>query len=397
MNKVLRIAVLASWEFGYIREMLRGIKAFAQTHPSWIIHCGLPEIKIAPLLRQWRPDGILVHSFGGAMDAVHDLGVPVVVLASGGSRPVYDAVVDDHAIGVMAGRYFVGRGFQHFAYLGVEGVAWSLQREAGFRSVIQETNRPCSALRLERTLELQRMTLGWIAVDGRMQQWLRNLPKPVAIFAVNDSWGRALAEGCLQAGLHVPEEVSILGVDNDDLVCEMAQPSLSSIEVPFRKLGYAAAELLDKLLTGQKVEEQQRRFGPNHVVTRQSSDLVAVTDPDVSSVVRLIRQYADQPVTVRQIMREIPVARRSLERRFQQALGRSLLQEIHRVHIERAKQLLVTTDLPMPAIADRSGFSSAWRLSALFNRETGLTPTAYRRQFQTHSPDEDLRSRKPQN
>jgi LacI family transcriptional regulator len=202
----------------------------------------------------------------------------------------------------------------------------------------------------------------------------------VGVFAPNDIWGVQLAEVCRQVGLRVPEDVALVGVDNDDLLCEMARPPLSSVSLPVNRIGHAAASLLDDLLGGKK-SPGDLLLPPVGVIARQSSDVLALEDPEVATAVRFIRTHGHTALRVADVLREVPISRRSLERRFRRALDRSIWEEIRRVHVEQARGLLARSGMPMAEVARHAGFSDSRQLSTVFREETGLTPTAYRRRF----------------
>jgi LacI family transcriptional regulator len=193
-------------------------------------------------------------------------------------------------------------------------------------------------------------------------------------------WGLQVVEACRLAGLRVPDEVAVVGVDNDDLFCGLARPSLSSIIVPAERIGFEAAAVLERLLAGAKAPRNPRLIPPAGVVTRQSSDVLAGGDPDVTAAVRFIRDHGHRPISVEDVLRAVPVSRRSLERRFRALLGRGLGEEIRRAHLQRAKDLLAATALSVTEVAGQAGFAGVHYLSRVFRQETGLTPTAYRRQ-----------------
>jgi LacI family transcriptional regulator len=217
-----------------------------------------------------------------------------------------------------------------------------------------------------------------LVLDERLRRWLQALAKPVGIFAGHDVWALQVVEACRFAGLRVPEDIAVVGVDNDDLLCELARPSLSSVIVPAERVGYEAAALLDRLLAGQQPPRQPVFIPPPGVVSRQSSDVLAIEDPVVAQAVRFLRDSAHLPLRVADVLRAVPVSRRALERRFQAVFERGLAAEIRRLRIDKARQLLAESDLPMNRIAERSGFSSQYQLSRAFRREVGTTPTAYR-------------------
>ena len=201
------------------------------------------------------------------------------------------------------------------------------------------------------------------------------------MFACNDLRGRALIDLCRNEDIRVPDEVAILAVDNDDLICDLSQPQLSSVAVPWKKIGFRAAAALERLLSHKTVKPRRILVGPECVVERQSTDTLAVADPDVAAALQFIRAHAHEPINVADIMNHLPVARRSLERRFREIMGRSPLEEIRNAHAERAKYLLAESNLSMPEVAEKSGYSSAAWMSKAFRDTVGDTPSAYRKRF----------------
>jgi LacI family transcriptional regulator len=213
-----------------------------------------------------------------------------------------------------------------------------------------------------------------------MGGWVESLPKPLALFVANDLWGFELVQAVREIGLHVPDDVAVLGVDNEELLCEIAHPPLSSIRIGAEQIGHAAVALMEKMLRGKPLSAEIPRIPPLEVVTRQSTDVLAVDDPEVAAALRHIRQHALEGLSVKQMLDVVPINRRTLERRFISVLGHTPLEEIRRVRLERAKTLL-QTDLPIYDIAIRSGFATPEYLATSFFQATKMTPTAYRRQF----------------
>lgn len=218
-------------------------------------------------------------------------------------------------------------------------------------------------------------------MDDGVRRWLMSLPRPIAIFASNDVPARELAEICRLVGLHVPEDVALLGVDDDKLECGLAFPPLSSVAIPSERVGFEAAQMLSRLMSGHRVACDRITLPPESIVVRQSSDIVAVEDPDVGRALRYIRQHATKQIGVEDVLREVAVSRRKFERDFQRIIHRTIFAEIRRIRIEKTQRLLATTDLSMPAIAAQSGFEGARRLAVIFGQTTGMTPTEYRSRY----------------
>jgi LacI family transcriptional regulator len=289
--------------------------------------------------------------------------------------------VDHHAVGRLAAEYFLERKFSHFGFFGSAAAAYSRIQEAAYRQRVAEAGSTVSASHTEYLADLTTPAL-WRKAAERTHRWLRGLAKPTAILCCEDGPARYLADVCAQIGLRVPEDVALLGLGNDDLECNLARPALSSIAVPSQRIGYEAAALLDRLMSGEERPAEPHLLPPLHVVTRHSTDLMAIEDEVVQAALRHLREHAWGELSVGRIAHDIAVGRRLLERRFRSVLDRSVLEEVYRLRVERAKELLTDTQLPITTVAARSGFPSTGRLDVVFARQTGLSPSAYRRQSQ---------------
>jgi LacI family transcriptional regulator len=297
--------------------------------------------------------------------------------------------VDHRLVGQAAAEHLRHCGLQHFAFVGNAHHLYSTERETGFRDALAAVGHAADHY-YERHARSYRQRGRLLVLDERLRRWLQALPKPVGIFAGHDVWALQVVEACRLAGLRVPEDVAVVGVDNDDLLCELARPSLSSVIVPAERVGYEAAALLDRLLAGDTPPRDPILIPPPGVVSRKSSDVLAIDDPVVAQTVRFLRDSAHLPLRVSDVLRAVPVSRRALERRFQAVRQRGLAAEIRRLHVDKAKQLLANSELPMQTIADRCGFSSQYQFSRAFRREVGTTPTAYRaevRHLVSHTSD----------
>lgn len=379
MKSPRQVALLIETATSTGRQILRGIGRYIQTHAGWecYISPGLSD-RFPAGLGDWKGDGILatVHT-AELRDDLLRRDLPVVDLDGlSPDSPFPRVLADDVQIGRMAAEEFLQRGHNHFGYLGLPDEYYSERRREGFRSRLGEDGFEAS--------DNTRQGLGgredWRWWRDRTEQWVRSLPKPVAVLTCNDNQGRTLTSVCNRAGLRIPEDVSILGVDNDAVLCQLCSPPLSSIEKDDPARGFQAAALLDSLMAGKKPPAEAITVPPRQIVTRQSSDLLAVEDADVAEALRFIRQNASRPISVTDVLRRVPISRSSLEKRFSASIGRLPGEEIRRVHIQRAKQLLAQSDLSMAEVARRSGLRTAKSLSDVFSRNVGMAPSAYRRQ-----------------
>ncbi len=220
------------------------------------------------------------------------------------------------------------------------------------------------------------------ADNKELARWILSLPKPCGVMVLNDGRARQLAEACLSVGVRIPDQVAIVGVDDDDIICELAAPRLSSIVVPIEQIGYEATSMLATLMAGKKPARKQVLVPPIAVATRNSSSAFAVEDEYLAKALRLIRENGRDPFYgIDQLLRELPVSRRSLETRFRKLLGRSPHQELERLRLTLAQQLLAETDLSIPQVSKWSGYNSLEHFSYMFRKKIGVPPTTYRRRY----------------
>lgn len=385
MNDNRRVAILMGQDLSFCRNAIRGIRAYALQKPEWTFHNGPADQQSIPFLRGWKPHGIIANLAQSEIArAVLRLRKPVVDTAYALPDlgvPVVD--VDHLEVGRMAAKYLLDRRFTHFGFFGSERAAYSRIRETGFREELAQHDRSATSCYFEYVDDGPAKS-SWKRIDHTVAQWLRQLPKPVAILACNDGPARNLADMCRQLGLHIPNEVALLGVDDNELECPLTFPPLSSVVIPSERIGYEAARLLDQLMSGAPAPEGPVFLPPVRVVTRYSTDTMAIDDPAVLAAVAYIRNHATENISVANVAQAINGGRRELERHFRRELDHSILDEIRLARIERAKELLLSTNRPMFEIALQSGFSNSERLSVVFRQLTGTTPSDYRRQSKIH-------------
>lgn len=303
------------------------------------------------------------------------LGIPIVDIAGASSLKLFHQVRnDDYETGVKAGRYLHSLGCKHFAWCGVDGVHWSQERLVGYASAL---GRNASELtRFSRPLAWWRQMY---EVSSDLEQWLLSLPKPVALFCSNDLSAMKVEVAALRLGIHIPTELIVLGVDNETLLCELANPSISSIQPNCELIGYQAATMLDKLLESKSPAIHIQRIAAGEVNERESTALIIERDPVVAKALRIIRDEAASGISVGDVVLRSDVSRRNLEMRFKQARGKTLWEEICAQRLLLATLALRHTDTPIADIARECGFGSPHRLYTLFKRTYGTTPSAWRR------------------
>jgi LacI family transcriptional regulator len=381
MSQTQRIALLLDSGISCVRGILHGIRAYAASKPNWVLRNCPPRTHLITQVRGWQPHGIITGLVLPRMArAVMRMGRPVVDIAyflPGLKVPTVD--VDHTAVGCLAAEYFLERKFVHFGFFGSESATYSRIQESSFRQRVAAAGFEVSSCYGEFLADLTTPSL-WKKSMQSTRRWLHRLRKPAAIFCCDDVPARYLADICGEISLKVPDDVALLGLGDDELECQLTEPALSSIAVPSQRIGYEAAAILDRLMSGETWPKEPLLLPPLQVITRYSTDVVAIDDAAIQAALQYIRQHAWGDLRVADLVREIAVGRRPLERRFREVLGRSVLEEIHKVRIQRAKELLSETDLPITTVAARAGFSSIRRLDVLFTKLVGVSPTAYRQQ-----------------
>jgi LacI family transcriptional regulator len=374
-RRLPKVALLIETTRSYGRNVLRGIGDYAHVRGTWLFH--LPTempLRGVPSKDEWEGDGIIAQPRQDPvfLKQLAECGVPVVSLSGPPGTGGFPAVrANQDSVAELAMNHFRDRGFVRFAYCGSPAeLLWPPTGEL-FRRLAESQGFPCDVYRpafekAERTLRLTQLA-----------QWLKTLSKPIALLARDDLRAREVLDACRLASLHVPEEIAVLGVNDDELICEMANPPLSSVIHNARRVGYEAAAMLDRLMIGKKVVADIV-VEPLGVKTRQSTDLLAIEDPEVATAVRYIREHACDGIRVDDVLDQVALSRRALEKRFRKAVGRPPHMEIRRAQLERVKELLVGGDYKLEKIAEITGFSSAQYLAGLFHRVMKMTPGAWR-------------------
>ena len=304
-------------------------------------------------------------------------GLPVVNISSvplsGVDLP--RVMPDLRASARLAAEHLLDRGFRHFAYCGPQCRSYLAYHRECFADTLATEGYQCLVYQPSRGAGA---TAPWHVQQQDMIDWLRQLPKPVAVVTWATQRGHEVIHACRQANLLVPEQVAVLGADEDELICEMCSPPLSGIALTSERLGYEAAALLGRLMQGKRPPKRPILIQPTGVVARQSTDTLAIDDHDLARAVAFIRSHATDPIGVDDVLREVPVSRSWLERRFREVFGRTPGAEICRLRLERAKTLLAETDMSIPEVADAAGYSSREYLAYAFKLVTGSSPAQYR-------------------
>jgi LacI family transcriptional regulator len=355
------------------REFIAGVAEYAQRFGPWRFHWQPVGLKgLARRLGDFQCDGVILRDVADWRE-----GIPAIVLGHT-KRRVAGAVfvgVDDEAVSRVVTTHLRQHGFRHFAFCGYEAVPWSEGREASYCRLLRQEGFRVACCRVL-------LTAGTSYRDGRrrarLKRWLQTLPRPVALMAANDDLGEQVIELCKEAGIRVPDDCAVIGVDNDPVVCGLSDPPLSSVKIQFRQAGYKAAATLDRLMSGRRPGAWSITAAAGEVVERQSTNIIAVDDPAVAKALRFIHAHAPRPVAVAEIARASGVSRRILEQRFRQTLDRSVLQQHREARAAHIARLLTETDLSLAQIAEQCAFSELSHLTRFFRAVRGQTPSACR-------------------
>lgn len=362
----------------FVRRLAPSLAPFVRGELDFrIIGVHRPLSEIARLLDTMQPAALVTEWLPGITEKLLTLGYPTVITDTDSVFPNTSSVdVDDAAVGRAAASYFLRAGYRHFACLS-NGRPFARQRVRAFIAELAAAGHPCTVRTETEASDIYYME-SWRRADADLAAWLAAQPKPLAIFAVHDPLGRLICEASRDGGLPVPEEIAVIGANNDELVCNLSYPALSSVVIPWNRLGTAVGEAMMELVETGRARPTATMIEPGGVVPRESTDLVATQDPILRRSLRYLQERFQEPITVGLMCDELRISRRSLERRFRQQLGRTPWEMLSQLRVERARHLLVETALPVSRIADLAGFSDSERLAVVFKRLTGRRPSDLR-------------------
>jgi len=378
MTRAVHVTILLGMRTHYGRQLLVGISRYASGQANWdlFVHNSFLGPDMPP--HRHREDGIIACITNREQfQQLPRRRIPVVNVSWTYEVDRLPTVVSDNRlVGRMAAEHLLSRGFRSLAYGGDSDFAYSRLRWDGFAEAAKQAGLAC------RKNDQPRGRVGrpWDNWRRTMGRWVTELPKPVGLMAFTDAHAWRIYDVCRKSGLAIPQDVAIVGVNNDSLIANMCRPPLSSVVLGAAKIGYRAAALLDRMMQGHSAPQEPVLLPPVGVVTRQSSDILAVADPLVSKALKLIRRQSGSPLTVEEILDELLVSRRSLERRFLKHLGRSPHEVIVQAKIDQARRLLADTPLPICQVASSSGFGSVKHFYRVFKQQAGISPGCYRGQ-----------------
>lgn len=392
MPKSPRVALFSDSINSYGRGLLYGVARYIREHYPWDLYVIMGTAEDPSKLKGWDGDGLIARMRSDAViEHVQTLDCAKVLFDWDPSTPEYPmtraaGILHHHQHAAqLAFEYFRNRGYQHFAFVRyLDDKRGGHLLDKPFAKIVEDEGMQCAVYRpTDSTI---------IHADHHTTQldlakWLSKLPRPLAVWTANDLRGLDVLEACRLCDLRVPEDIAVLGHNNDTLVCELCNPPLSSVALPYEQMGYEAAGLLDRIMADDSDATQKIMYPATRVVTRRSTDIIAVNDPDLANALQYIRLNAVKGIQVPDVAMAVQLSRSTLQRRFIQYLKRTPADEITRVRIERAKELLVNTKWAMPRIAEQCGYDNASRLAEAFKRNVKIAPTSYRKRHQIQSID----------
>ncbi len=382
-----KVALLIETARGYGRGLLRGIAKYSRLHGPWQFHLTPGDFEqIIPKMHDWGGTGIIARVLTvPTAKALLKTKIPAIFLdfpkhlldrsTLVGARFI-EMSSDSNGAARLAAEHLSEKKFVHFAYAGYSHQIWSEIRKNTFTQCIGDNGY---TVHQYTPPEKHGHNIPWESEEKTLAQWLSELPKPIGIFACNDQRGREILDACKLAEISVPEEIAVIGVDNDEILCDLSFPPLSSVALNAEKGGYLAAQVLDEMMCGRKPSMDKIIVEPQRIVERQSTEIVAVDDPDIAAVLQYIHTHATNAFTINEMTQKISISRRNLEIRFRKIMGTTIHQEVQKVRIKRAKMLLQETDFSIPKIADMVGFQTASYFIQMFHRMVGVTPNRFRK------------------
>jgi LacI family transcriptional regulator len=387
MNRMRKVILMLDSSRAADRGVIRGILDYSHLRGNWSFYRYSPLFRTPPFstgqsdsvldrLKKLDADGIIGYlpAEPNFLQAIISTGFPTVVIPI--AEPIKGVVniLQDEAVGAAGAYHFLERGFGHFAYCGACDY-WSDVRRDGFVGTVERTGFGVSVF------DGTERSTRHLTEQERLGQWLKRLPKPAALMASNDERSAEIVEACHLNGFKIPDQVAILGVDNDEMICQLSSPPLSSIELNSEKVGYEAAEALDCMISRKALSRDAIYFRPAGIVTRQSTDILAIEDAEVARAVRFIRNNARRDIHVSDVLAHSTLSLRALQQRFCKVLGRGINQEIRKTRIRQFADTLLKTNHTVQKIAYDLAFEDINHMSRLFRREMGMTPIEYRERF----------------
>lgn len=383
------VAVLVETSLQSGRDALFGIARFArEQYGRWSIYCEASGVRdsLPGWLKKWKGDGIIARvESRDIAEKLQCLGMPVVnILGDYHCADIPHVLADNQLIGCLAAEHLLERGYRNFAFCGLKGIGWSDSRYTAFSERVKKSGYECAHFYAVPPYGRQPWysisQSPWEAAENVLAEWLKKLPIPAGLMVCSDLRGQFVIEACRRAGIVVPEQIAVIGADNDEPICELCSPPLSSVIPNHEQVGYQGATLLRRLMSGESLPSSTViKVPPRGVLLRQSTDVLAMDDRVVAEAVRFIREHACEEIGVEDVVSHVRISRSVLQRKFRQELARSIYDEIMQVRLAYAQRLLAESDLSIGVVAEKSGFGSQEYMTDVFRRRLGQSPARYRK------------------
>lgn len=379
-----KILLLIDYSSEFSRRILRGLIQYSKEHGPWIFY-RLPTYYqtlygkegILKWAKEWKADAIIARWDHEGTNLLESLDIPVVLQNYKKRSHLFSNLTGDYkGTGAMAANFFIKRRFHNFAFYGNKGVVWSGERAEGFRNEVEKWGGNYFCFETENLSGEQ-----WSTSHIQLDEWLLSLPKPVGLFACDDSFALQISEICKINNIRIPEDISLLGVDNDELLCNLSDPPISSIVLDVEKGGYETGRLVDRLMKKERIEPFDIIIHPSRFELRKSTEKYNIGNEYISEVVEYIEANFTSDINIDGLTHLVPLSRRNLEIRFKEEMGTSIYQFILLCRIEYFAYLLLTTNRSLYDLALESGFNDCKNISRIFKRVKGFTPMEYRQKF----------------
>lgn len=378
-----QVLLIFQTRFEECTAMLKGVAHFERNHQLWtgFLDDEARAERDPKWVRSKKWDGVISrHTTPALVQTCADLKLPLVDLNDSDPFPGVPKIRPDNvALGHLGAEHFIERGYQQFGFVGFANYGWSRERRDGFVEALRLARKECHVFDVNYPGDL---TPFWDAqqIDA-LVAWLKQLPKPVGVMTCNDMRAQQMLAAAHACGIMVPEELAVLGANNEPIRCELAYPPLSSVCPNAFQSGYRAAEILADLMNHRQPVSYDLRIEPIGVATRPSTDVLAIDDRTVTTALSFIRQRACSGLTVEEVVKAAHASRSQLEKKFRRYLGRSPQAEIRRMQVAKIKQLLIETDYPLKRISEMAGFEHVEYMSVVFKRIAGDSPGSFRKRI----------------
>ncbi|MEA4810845.1 substrate-binding domain-containing protein [Macellibacteroides fermentans] len=388
-----KILLLTDFSSGYSRNLLKGIVRYSKEVGNWSFQ-RMPlyyrmlygENGVVEWAKKWQADAIIAQLTDVNIELLNDLNIPIIVQNyRDRNKAVSNLTGDYFNTGVMAAKFFLNRGYRNFAFYGFKGAIWSRERADGYSHEIEKQGYKLAILENDNKDREE-----WSYNHTVLGNWLQSLPKPVALFACDDHFALQISETCNVYNINVPDDIAILGVDNDDLLCNISDPPLSSIVLDVENGGYNAGKLLHQLITKEITEPFNIVVNPLIIERRKSTEKYAVSDKNIRTILNYIEKNYANHLSVEELVKQVPLSRRVLEKKFKEETGESLYQYIQNYRIDQFTRLLITTDYSLFEAALQSGFENYKNVSRVFRKYKSLSPAEYRKRYKCNSSVEEI-------